>query len=169
MNRTEITAGLSELLRKRLKNECRRFAEEVTFYNPLIRVDFVAFKPGRNGIFSVGGVETGVTSFYEVKSCMADFKSGNGLNFHGDENWLVAPTELVNALAGESFLNCGVYVPVPKGSSVMREMESPTPYSGEVDGWSLHVRDSIAYPTSREYSLTQILAAMIFARGIKGG
>lgn len=39
-------------------------------------------------------VEHGTFSFYEVKSCVEDLKSGHGLNFYGDENWLVMPVEM---------------------------------------------------------------------------
>lgn len=36
--------------------------------------------------------------FVEVKSCMNDFKSGHGLTFRGDANWLVCPPDLAQTL-----------------------------------------------------------------------
>ena len=43
-------------------------------------------------------VELGEFSCYEVKSCMADFKSGHGLTFYGDVNYLVTTRELAEEL-----------------------------------------------------------------------
>lgn len=43
-------------------------------------------------------VELGTFSCYEIKSCMADFKSGHGLTFYGDENYLVTTPELADEL-----------------------------------------------------------------------
>lgn len=40
-----------------------------------------------------GCVERGTFTFYEVKSCLADFKSGHGLNLFGDCNYVVMPVE----------------------------------------------------------------------------
>ncbi|MEG0374664.1 MAG: hypothetical protein RR672_03450 [Raoultibacter sp.] len=164
-SRADITAGLSELLRRRLRNEGRRFAAEVRFENPACRVDFVAFKAGECGWRNIGGIEHGTTSFYEVKSCKEDYHSGNGLNFYGDENWLVMPSQVCDGLRGKITTNAGVYVPVPNGSSAITEMEHPTPYTGQVDGWSLHVRwtPNCACNTYRKYALVEILAAMIYA------
>lgn len=38
---------------------------------------------------SVSGIEKGIFTCYEVKSCMEDIYSGNGLNFLGEKNYLV--------------------------------------------------------------------------------
>lgn len=59
------------------------------------RIDFMQFVPyGHNANITAAGVELGTFVCYEVKSCIADMKSGNGLNFFGDVNWIVCPIEV---------------------------------------------------------------------------
>ena len=59
--------------------------------------DFVGFRPARNSPFP-SSIERGEFVFVEVKSCMNDFKSGHGLTFRGDANWLVCPPDLAQTL-----------------------------------------------------------------------
>ena len=77
---------LSELVEKRLKNQTAFWASEVNFDRNTPeerRVDYVGFKPWNvNGEPVPASVEKGCFGFYEVKSCMADFTSGNGLTFY---------------------------------------------------------------------------------------
>ena len=48
------------------------------------RIDYVGFKPYTpNYAVEPVSVELGIFSCYEVKSCLADFESGNGLTFYG--------------------------------------------------------------------------------------
>lgn len=101
MNRKLITSLLdSELVRLRLtrKNSYSFWAHEVwldRYTDHEKRVDFVEFLPKGGPTYSdAPHIEHGTFTFYEVKSCMADLKSGHGLNFEGDENWLVMPVEL---------------------------------------------------------------------------
>lgn len=55
----------------------------------------MGFKPFTPGyVLMPASVELGEFSCYEVKSCMADFKSGHGLTFYGDVNYLVTTREL---------------------------------------------------------------------------
>lgn len=166
-NRSKITDGLSKLLEIRLNKENRIWAREVTFYRPEVRVDFVAFKPEVYGWGEVGGIERGTFSFYEVKSCMADYKSGNGLNFYGDENWLVCPAELSIALRGELEGYVGVYVPVPDGLSIHAQLKDPVPYTGETEGWALYKQCDPGATAGyfRKYPATLILAQMLKAKG----
>lgn len=86
MNRKDVTADLSEKVAKKLRRQFAIVAQEV-WVDPDHRVDFVAFSPGSGG--RNAALEHGKFVFVEVKSCMADFKSGHGLTFLGDENWLV--------------------------------------------------------------------------------
>lgn len=87
MSRTETTAMLSELVEKRLKNRVSFWASEVNFdlgTSKNRRIDFMGFKPFTPGyVLMPASVELGEFSCYEVKSCMADFKSGHGLTFYG--------------------------------------------------------------------------------------
>lgn len=98
MSRAETTAMLSELVEKRLRNQTAFWASEVNFDRNTPderRVDYVGFKPRNiNGEPVPASVEKGCFEFYEVKSCMADFTSGNGLTFYGDQNFLVCTKEL---------------------------------------------------------------------------
>lgn len=101
MSRNETTKLLdSELIRLRLtrKNAYSYWAHEVWIERNTDhekRVDFVEFLPKGGVTYSDGPhVEHGTFSFYEVKSCIEDLKSGHGLNFYGDENWLVMPVEM---------------------------------------------------------------------------
>lgn len=90
--RPEITAMLSLALEKKINpyNDPRIYwAKEVTFdysTNHAVRVDYMRYKPVNN---TVSGIEKGDFYCYEVKSSVEDFRSGHGLNFLGDYNYLV--------------------------------------------------------------------------------
>ncbi|MBQ9041618.1 MAG: hypothetical protein IJ111_02255 [Eggerthellaceae bacterium] len=102
LSRKEVTSLLdTELIRMKLekKNSYSYWAHEVwldRYWNGHAkRVDFVQFEPRGGQSYTDGAhVELGRFTFYEVKSCMADLRSGNGLNFEGDRNYLVVPVEL---------------------------------------------------------------------------
>lgn len=102
MSRAETTAMLSKLVEKRLRNQTAFWASEVNFDRNTPderRVDYVGFKPWNiNGEPVPASVEKGCFEFYEVKSCMADFTSGNGLTFYGDSNFLVCTKELCDEI-----------------------------------------------------------------------
>lgn len=102
MSRAETTAMLSKLVEKRLRNQTAFWASEVNFDRNTPderRVDYVGFKPWNiNGEPVPASVEKGCFEFYEVKSCMADFTSGNGLTFYGDQNYLVCTKELCDEI-----------------------------------------------------------------------
>lgn len=115
MNRNEVTKSLSDLVRKRLSNNCSFWAEEVELDFGKARVDFVGFKPFnilQNGMCPAS-IDKGIFSFYEVKSCMNDFNSGHGKNFLGDENYLVCERELAESLHEKGMLPHGVKVLSP--------------------------------------------------------
>lgn len=101
MKRSEITRLLDkELVRLRLtkRNAYSYWGHEVwldRYSEHERRVDFVEFVPYDGPMHGdAAHIEHGTFSFYEVKSCVADLRSGHGLNFEGDENWLVMPVEL---------------------------------------------------------------------------
>lgn len=103
--RPEITEKLSELVRHRLRNAHMYWSPEVNFDKNKAgnrRVDFVGFKPNTpDYVTEPTSVELGIFAFYEVKSSMADFESGHGLTFYGDENYLVCTEELAERLYKE--------------------------------------------------------------------
>lgn len=120
MGRKDTTAELSELVRKRLANSTPYWAEQVdvepTKYGSCGIVDFMAFYPAWSqlqGVPSRVAVEQGRFDFYEVKSCMDDFNSGHGLNFHGDRNYLVCERELADELHNRMMIpgTCSVLCP----------------------------------------------------------
>ena len=108
MTRTETTAMLSELVEKRLRNQTAFWASEVNFDRNTPddrRVDYVGFKPWNiNGEPVPASVEKGCFEFHEVKSCMADFTSGNGLTFYGDQNYLVCTKELCDEIVWQKMV-----------------------------------------------------------------
>lgn len=115
MNRTEVTTSLSDLVRKKLDSTCKFWAEEVSLDSGKARVDFIGFKPfnlGQNGMCPAA-IEKGIFCFFEVKSCKADFNSGKGKTFLGDENYLVCERELAVELNEQRMLPYGVKVIVP--------------------------------------------------------
>lgn len=57
------------------------------------RVDYMAFMP-KGQSHSIRSVEESHVHVFEVKSCMADLKSGHGMNRVGDVNWLVITEKL---------------------------------------------------------------------------
>lgn len=114
MTRPEITAKLSAMIEKKINpnNDPRIYwAKEVTFdysTNHAVRVDYMKFVPINN---SVSGIEKGDVYCYEVKSSVEDFKSGHGLNFIGDYNYLVMPGELAATVCLKIPYHVGIYVP----------------------------------------------------------
>lgn len=100
MSRKEITDLLNqELVTKRLtkRNAYTYWAHEVPIYdkNTELRIDFMLFTPYSHGFnLSAAGVERGIFECFEIKSSLADLKSGHGLNFYGDRNWIVCPVEV---------------------------------------------------------------------------
>ena len=102
--RPEITATLSLALEKKINpyNDPRIYwAKEVTFdysTNHAVRVDYMRYKPVNN---TVSGIEKGDFNCYEVKSSVEDFRSGHGLNFLGDYNYLVMPEKIYATISLE--------------------------------------------------------------------
>ncbi len=124
MNRPEITKMLSDLVRKRLNNKSIFWAEEVNLDAYKKRVDFVGFRPSKNGAFAnVADIEKGSFDFYEVKSSMDDFNSGHGKNWEGDKNFLVCTKELADKLIDNAMLPTNIIVLCPNknGTSLIKK------------------------------------------------
>ena len=75
------------------------------------------FKPLNN---SVSGIEKGDVYCYEIKSSVADYRSGHGLNFLGDYNYLVMPKDVFGELQNEIPWYVGVLVPEGNGLRSVR-------------------------------------------------
>ena len=91
-----MTDELTRLVEMRIRRRCLLWAPEVEVPGGG-RVDFMGFRP-YGDLPDAASLERGALVCYEIKSCMADFESGHGLNFVGDENWLVCPRELCDEL-----------------------------------------------------------------------
>lgn len=109
-NRKEITSKLSVLVENRLDSQRMYWSSEVNFDKGTSnekRIDFVGFK-AHGMVVDATTVEKGTFTCFEVKSCMEDFKSGNGLTFYGDENYLVTTQEFAKELKEKDLIPWGV-------------------------------------------------------------
>lgn len=131
MNRREITSRLGEMVKRRLSRSCALWAPEVVV--PAGRegvrfgcVDFAGFSPYWD-MPDASSLERGILECYEIKSCLDDFKSGNGLNFVGDVNWLVCPQDLCDRLRESQMLpsKAGVLCPDASWSRLLVKIENP--------------------------------------------
>ena len=104
-SRKEVTRRLSELVEKRITVRNMVWSREVPFDKGTSserRVDYVAFRPFMpEQRVEPSSLELGTFEFYEIKSCIADFESGHGLTFEGDENYLVTVPDLAERLRVE--------------------------------------------------------------------
>lgn len=123
MSRSETTAMLSRLVEKRLSSRCQLWGAEVSFDRGMFnerRIDYMGFQPyADHNVIGAACVELGTFDAYEVKSCMADFDTGHGLNFIGDRNYLVCTRELAQDLRGKWFGCDAVLVPDKPGSKLI--------------------------------------------------
>lgn len=178
MGRKEIADGLSFLLEKRLRREGAKFVHEVEIEEPitrkLLRVDYMAYRYPKMRQGSLYFADQGTVTIYEVKSCMADFKSGHGLGFYGDRNVLVCPSSLAHQLYADGTVKwttgMDVYCPLPSGRSVKAEMAEQTPYGGETDGWSLRKYFAANDPVYAQMRIPTVyaLAQMVYAASAHG-
>ena len=139
MNRKETTEFLSNLLIERLSGRGKYYASEVT-------LDY----SGGKGEFV----------FYEIKSCKADYHSGNGLNFGGDRNYVVTTMETYKQIMREVPWSVGVYVACPESREPTDEFESPTPIDDKTVDWTLKIT-TVAHPIDRQRSMSQLLFYML--------
>lgn len=104
-NRKNTTKTLTALAIKRLKSRKFFYAREVSFDKGTPqerRIDIIGFKPFTpNYAVEPTSVEIGNFECYEIKGCMSDLTSGNGLTFYGDHNYLVCPMELYRQIKAQ--------------------------------------------------------------------
>lgn len=98
MTRAETTKFLGQLLiSTRFNGAGKHWASEVSidpWGRDAKRVDYMQFSPADQ--CSISGIEKGIFTCYEVKSCKEDVYSGNGLNFLGEKNYIVTTMECYN-------------------------------------------------------------------------
>ena len=179
MNRAETTRFLSNvLISSRLSGRGKYYASEVSLdwgTENVKRVDFLQFCPA--SVTSTDGIEKGKFICYEVKSCVEDVFSGNGLNFIGEQNYIVTtmqtwkelqPRMRSGELASRIFKTnpessnyWGVMVAIPMYRKAEDEYENPSPL-GDVKDWTTE----IVLPCRngpRNRSITQLLFYMLRA------
>lgn len=162
MNRKETTEFLSKLLIERLSGRGKYYASEVTLdcgggKGKEKRVDFVQFVPKNQ---STSGIEKGEFIFYEVKSCKADYNSGNGLTFEGERNYIVTTMETYKQIIKDVDYDVGVLIACPVLREIKDEIENPTQIDGNIDDWILKTAKN-AHSKNRERPLSQLLFFML--------
>lgn len=159
MNRKETTEFLSKLLvSHRLNARGKYYASEVTFDWGKQRVDFMEFVPQNQ---STSGIEHGEFICYEVKSCKADYNSGNGLNFEGERNYIVTTMETYKQIIHDIPWHIGVIVACPWNRKPTDEFENPTPLDDKsVKEWETKIIKP-AHPKYRKRSMSQLLFYML--------
>ncbi len=125
---------------------------------------------------SISGIEKGIFTCYEVKSCKEDVYSGNGLNFLGEKNYIVTTMEcykdILPDLRGSKFhkhlQECfpesssyfGIMVAIPEWRKATEEFEDPTPLDSNTQNWKLAVILPCR-PGPRRRSMTELLFCML--------
>ena len=158
MDRKETTKLLGDMLRRDVLRG-KYWVNEVTFNygtTHTTRVDFMQFAPVNQ---STAGIEQGAFTAYEVKSCLADYRSKNGHNMIGDKNYYVMPMELYKKVVQELPHNVGVYCPIPNGKSKHDEFENPTSLEDLEHGWTMKNMKP-AYKQGRQISNLTALFCM---------
>lgn len=178
MKRAEITKFLGRLLiSTRFGGAGKHWASEVSV-DPWTangkRVDYMQFSPGDQ--MSISGIEKGIFTCYEIKSCKEDVYSGNGLNFLGEKNYIVTTMECYKEILPdfrsgkfakymhdqfqESSTYFGVMVAIPYWAEVTDEFEKPTPIDADINRWKL----AVTLPCRegpRKRSMTELLFCML--------
>lgn len=170
MNRQDITKFLSELLvQQKFLGIGKYYASEVTLDYGLgkgkeKRVDFVQFVPKNQT--SISGLEKGIFICYEVKSCKADLKSGHGLNFVGEKNYIVTTMQTYKDILPEIDklgIHVGILVAIPADRSLLSEFENTTPLTTNIENienWRLEITKP-CHEGDRKRSITELLFCML--------
>lgn len=186
MTRKETTKWLTELLIKEKLSDRKYYAKEVTLdydtSHPR-RVDVMEFRP--EGVMGISAIEKGIFICYEIKSCIDDVYSGNGLNFYGEKNFIVTTMEVYQKLQDDiregkldrhikEFLGvnkspyCGFMVSVPatinlkNSADIYKEFANPTAIDLQKKWkfWTLHqCQDNL-----RKRSMNEMLFCMLRAK-----
>ena len=172
MNRAEITALLSGLLERDVLSG-GHWASEVKYLKSdgsIGRVDYMSFEP-RTQTYgpTASAIEGGQFTCYEVKSCMADYTSGHGLNFIGERNAMVMPMGLYKQLPQRDTMDVSVYVPIPfylgNVTNEMRwaEFDEPHELTPSKREWRLAKMTDQPIIGNRRHSTCELLFAMLKA------
>lgn len=186
MNRKQTTKLLTDILINDRLSDRKYYAKEVSVdygTNKTKRVDVMEFVP--KGVLHASDIEKGIFVCYEIKSCKEDIFSGNGLNFVGEENYIVTTmetysklckegiiangtiTEFIKEHNPESSIKFGFLVAVPSKitdlrnkTAIVEEFENPTKFEGNVGNWRLY-KITPCIPTGRDRSTIELLFCML--------
>lgn len=186
MNRKQTTKLLTDILINDRLSDRKYYAKEVSIdygTDKVKRVDVMEFVP--KGVLHASDIEKGHFVCYEIKSCKEDIFSGNGLNFLGEENYIVTTMETYSKLYKEGIIANGTITEFikehnPKSSTkfgflvavpskitdlrdkkaIMNEFENPTKFEGSVGDWRLY-KITPCIPTGRNRSTIELLFCML--------
>ena len=188
MNSAETTQFLTNVLIKDRLTDRKYYAREVTLdygTDHAKRIDVMQFVPA--GVFHVSDIEKGRFICYEIKSCVQDIYSGNGLNFLGDENYIVTTAETYKKLLDggdigsgklhnyikENYPESSVYfdfmIAVPKivdgrnSSAICDELDNPTTLDN-INNFKLLKMHCGSPLAKRDRSLVELLFCMLRAK-----
>lgn len=181
LNRKETTDLLRRLVAAKASKPGVYGAHEVALdwgtSNPKY-VDYMTFSP--ENTVDVSGIEKGIFTCYEIKSCYEDLYSGKGLNFIGEKNYIVTTMDVykrilddedklrshIQACNSESRYrlghDVGVYVLVPEGRQAADEFFGPSLLLKDTK-WEL-VSVMPCHAMTRKRSLIELLFCMMKAR-----
>lgn len=176
MNRKDTTSFLRDLVKSKIGVR-GYYASEVSIdygTSDVKRVDFMEFEP--SGVTSVGAIEKGIFTCYEVKSCKKDVFSGNGLNFIGEKNYIVTTMECYKEILDDftsgklnkHIIECcpnsstyyGIMVAVPFMADIYDEFQKPTTFDNKKGKWELKVIQSCRQG-QRKRSIAELLFYML--------
>ncbi len=187
MNRKDTTKFLTDLLISDRLSDRKYYAKEVTLdygtAHPK-RIDVMEFKPG--GVTYAGDIEKGIFVSYEVKSCIEDVYSGNGLNMYSEKCYIITTMETYKKLQEDirsgkldkhikEFMGVstcpyyGVMVPVPAGIDLrniqllMPEYENPSKLDATKQ-WHLWAVLPQQKENHRTRSMNELLFCMLRAK-----
>lgn len=187
MSRKEITELLTDVLIKDKLSDRKYYAKEVSIDHGTTRVkrvDVMQFLP--KGVFYVSDIEKGIFICYEIKSSYEDVYSGHGLNFLGDENYIVTTVETYKKLLPdiasgklrkyvkehfpESTLDFGIMLAIPSyidcriKKDLFAELENPTKFGGNARDWKIYKMLNGDGHGRRSRSLIEFLFCMLRAK-----
>lgn len=183
MNRKQTTKLLTDVLISDRLLDRKYYAKEVTLdyaTDHSKRIDVVQFSP--NGVIHPSDIEKGIFTCYEIKSCVEDVYSGNGLNFYGEKNYIVTTMSTYKKLQEdirsrklaryieenypESSHHIGIMVAIPSrinlknSNEIYEEFMNPTKFEGNASGWRMHtIIQCNEGPRTR--SMTELLFCML--------
>lgn len=174
MGRREITAGLSELVERHLEEKTCVWAAEVSIESlGRCRPDYLSVSASWGALATLASIERAAVTVYEVKSCMADFKSGHGLNAVGDSNYIVCPYELMMEIhrrhhyAGEDEPDgrWGWAYPIHRDYGKSRSVTEMPRYEGQTDEcWKLRFIEPNQIEVARPMPIFVYLWALLNTR-----